>query len=213
MLEADEEFIDIVSAVDNALYSAGISYANTIHIFDDEQADKWVEKVYNQDAQYKYVGPYVEKGIDNLFMLQGKRDLHRRWWLAKRFSIYDAKYVSGTYKSQAVEIKCLNGTEAGQQFTITAGYPLDYGYGINNIPRDFGVTLEIGESHTFTTEEVVNLGDPIRIYGAPNIASLDFSSMASRLAVVTMANIYDEALGTKLTRLVLGSSSLSINFS
>jgi hypothetical protein len=151
MLEADEEFKNIVSTVDNALYSAGISYANTIAMFDDEQADKWVEKVYNQDAQYKYVGPYVEKGIDNLFMLQGKRDLHRRWWLAKRFAIYDAKYVSGTYKSQAVELKCLNDTVAGQQFSITAGYPLDYGYGINNIPRSFGITLGIGESHTFTT--------------------------------------------------------------
>lgn len=207
MLEADEEFIDIVSAVDNALYSAGISYANTIRIFDEEQADKWVEKVYNQDAQYKYVGPYNEKGINNLFMLQGKRDLHRRWWLAKRFSIYDAKYVSGTYKSQAVEVKCLNGTEAGQKFSIVAGYPIDYGYGINNVPRDFGVSLEVGESYEFTTEEVVNVGDPVRIYGAPNIAEIDFSKMSDRLAVVTIANVYDENLGTKLTKLVLGNAS------
>ena len=207
MLEADDEFKDIVSAVDNALYSAGISYANTIRIFDKEQADKWVEKVYNQDAQYKYVGPYVEKGIDNLFMLQGKRDLHRRWWLAKRFSIYDAKYVSGSYKSQAIEIKCLNGTEAGQKFSIVAGYPLDYGYGINNIPRDFGVSLEIGDAYEFTTKEVVNLGDPVRIYGAPNIAEIDFSKMSDRLAVVTIANVYDENLGTKLAKLVLGNVS------
>lgn len=207
MLEADDEFKDIVSEVDNALYSAGISYANTIRIFDEEQADKWVEKVYNQDAQYKYVGPYVEKGIDNLFMLQGKRDLHRRWWLAKRFSIYDAKYVSGTYKSQAIEIKCLNGTEAGQKFSIVAGYPLDYGYGINNVPRDFGVSLGVGDAYEFTTEEVINLGDPVRIYGAPNIAEIDFSKMSDRLAVVTIANVYDENLGTKLTKIVLGNAS------
>ena len=209
MLEADEEFKSIVSAIDNALYSAGISYANTIKVFDEEQADKWVEKVYNQDAQYKYVGPYVEKGIDNLFMLQGKRDLHRKWWLAKRFSIYDAKYVSGTYKSQAVELKCLNGTAAGQSFKVTAGFPLDYGYGINNVPREFGIALDAGESYTFATKEVVNLGDPIRIYGAPNIAELDLSPMASRLAVVTIANVYDESLGTKLTKLVLGKSGVS----
>lgn len=205
MLQDDEEFIDIVSAVDNALYSAGISYANTIRIFDDEQADKWVERVYNQDAQYKYVSPYVEKGIDNLFMLQGKRDLHRRWWLAKRFSIYDAKYVSGTYKSQAVELKCINGTLAGQQFTIRAGYPLDYGYGINNVPRDFGITLDVGDYYTFTTEEVVNLGDPIRIYGSINIAELDLSLMSKQLAVVTVTNVNDSVLGTKLTKLIVGN--------
>ena len=207
MFEADEEFKNIVSEVDNALYSAGISYANTIRMFDEEQADKWVEKVYNQDAQYKYVGPFNEKGIDNLFMLQGKRDLHRRWWLAKRFSIYDAKYVSGTYKSQAVELKCLNGTAAGQRFSVKAGYPLDYGFGINNVPREFGVSLNVGDSHTFETREVVNLGDPIRIYGAPHIAELDLSEMSSRLAVITVANVYDESLGTKLTKLVVGGQT------
>lgn len=208
MLEADTEFMQIVSAVDNALYSAGISYANTIKIFDEEQADKWVERVYNQDAQYKYVGPYIEKGIDNLFMLQGKRDIHRRWWLAKRFSIYDAKFVSGTYKSQAFEFKCINGTPAGQQFSITAGYPLDYGYGINNVPRVTNISLNVGESHTFITEEVINLGDPVRVYAAPNIATIDLSPMADKLAVVTVTNAYDKALGTRLTKLIIGNTSM-----
>lgn len=214
MLETDEEFINIVAKVDNALYSAGISYDNTIRIFDEEQADKWVEKVYNQDATYKYISPYVDKGVDNLFMLQGKRDLHRRWWLAKRFAIYDAKYVSGQYKSLSVELKCTNGTPTGQEFTVTAGYPIDYGYGINNLPRKFGVPLEIGESYTFSTSEVVNLGDPIRIYGAPNIAELDLSKMADRLAVVTISNVYEKALGTRLTKLVVGSptaNNLQVN--
>lgn len=206
MLEADEEFMSIVSTVDNALYSAGISYNNTIKIFDEEQAGKWVEKVYNQDATYKYISPYVEKGVNNLFMLQGKRDLHRRWWLAKRFAIYDAKYVSGQYKSLSIELKCINGTDAGQEFIVAAGYPLDYGYGINNLPREYGVSLDVGESHTFRTSEVVNLGDPIRIYGAPNIAELDLSAMADRLAVVTVTNVYEAALGSKLTKLVLGRS-------
>ena len=78
MLENDSEFQEIVAKVDNALYSAGISYLNTVKIFDTEQADKWAERVYNQDAQYKYIGPYNEKGVNNLFMLQGKRDLHHK---------------------------------------------------------------------------------------------------------------------------------------
>ena len=208
MLEADEEFNEIVSAVDNALYSAGISYINTIRVFDDEQADKWVERVYNQDAQYKYIGPFIEKGVDNLFMLQGKRELHRKWWLAKRYSIFDAKYVSGTYKSQAVELKCINGTPEGQQFTIKAGMPLDYGYGINNVPKVYGVTLNRGESHTFTTSEVLNVGDPIRIYGAPNIEELDLSEMSSRLTQVSIAGVYDEALGTMLKKLVIGKTGV-----
>ena len=209
MLEADTEFMEIVRTVDNALYSAGISYNECVRIFDEEQADKWVERVYNQDSEYKYVGPYVNQGINNLFMLQGKRDLHRRWWLSKRFSIYDAKFVSGEYKSQAVELKCMNDTPAGQQFTIKAGYPLDYGYGINNVPRQTGATLNAGESHTFSTSEVVNLGDPIRIYGAPNIEEIDLSAMANRLAVVTINNVYSESLGTRLKKFILGGEGVN----
>lgn len=142
-------------------------------------------------------------------MMQGSRDLHRRWWLSKRFSIFDAKYVSGTYKSDAVEIKCLNGTEAGQQFTITAGYPLDYGYGINNKPREKGVTLNIGDSYTFTTQEVVNVGDPIRIYGAPNISELDLSRMTGRLATLTVTNANSDTLGTKMKKLVVGNPNVA----
>lgn len=211
MIEADEEFMTIVQKMDNALYSAGISYINVVKMLDEEQADKWVERVYNQDAQYKYIGPYSEKGINNLFMLQGKRDLHRKWWLAKRFSIYDAKFITGPYKSQAIEFKCINGTPANQQFTIVSGYPINYGYGVNDEPRDTGIFLDIEDSHTFTTTEVLNVGDPVRIYGAPNIKALDLSSMASKLATISVAAVYDDNLGTCFTKLILGSNSSTNN--
>lgn len=207
MLEADTEFINLVRRMDNALYSAGISYINSIKMFDEEQADKWVERVYNQDAQYKYIGPYSEKGINNLFMLQGKRDLHRKWWLAKRFSIYDAKFVTGPYKSQAIEFKCINGTPANQRFSITAGYPMNYGYGVNDEPRETGISLNIGDSHTFTTTEVLNVGDPVRIYGAPNIKALDLVPIANKIATLSLSGVYDDNLGTCLTNLQLGSDT------
>lgn len=207
MLEADTEFMNLVKRMDNALYSAGISYINSIKMFDEEQADKWVERVYNQDAQYKYIGPYSEKGIDNLFMLQGKRDLHRKWWLAKRFSIYDAKFVTGPYKSQAIEFKCINGTPSGQSFNITAGTSMSYGYGVNNDPRTVGIQLNKGESYTFSTNEVLNIGDPVRIYGAANISAVDLSPMINFIAEINIANVYDESLGTSLATLILGNTT------
>lgn len=209
MLEADSEFMQIVKDVDNALYSAGISYKDCVKVFDEEQADKWVERVYNQDSEYKYIGPYVNKGINNLEMLQGKRDLHRRWWLSKRFSIYDAKFVSGEYKSNAVELKCMNGTPKGQRFSIKSGYPIDYGFGSNDLPRESGVYLAAGESHTFEIAEDMFRGDPIRIYAAPNIAELDLSSMANRLAEVKIAGVYTEELGTRLKKLILGGEGVN----
>lgn len=205
LLEADDEFMAIVRQVDEALYVAGLRYDNVIAMFDEEQAGKWVERVYNQDAQYKYIGPYTEKGVNNLFMLQGNRSQHRKFWLAKRFSYFDSIFVSGAYKAQAIEIKCIDNTPAGQKFTITAGTNMDYGYGINNVARASNITLDEGAKHTFTTEETVNRGDPIRIYAAPNIAGLDLSAMTDRLAVVTIDNVFDASLGTKFKELIIGN--------
>lgn len=206
LLEADAEFMAVVRQVDEALYVAGLRYDEVIKMFDEEQAGKWVERVYNQDAQYKYISPYAEKGVNNLFMLQGNRSQHRKFWLAKRFSYFDSIFVSGAYKAQAIEIKCIDNTPAGQKFTITAGTDMDYGYGINNVARASNITLDEDETHTFATEETVNRGDPIRIYAAPNIKGLDLSAMADRLAVVTIDNVFDASLGTKFKELIIGNS-------
>lgn len=205
LLEADNEFMAIVRQVDEALYVAGLRYDNVIAMFDEEQAGKWVERVYNQDAQYKYIGPYAEKGVNNLFMLQGNRSQHRKFWLAKRFSYFDSIFVSGDYKAQAIEIKCIDNTPSGQKFTITAGTNMDYGYGINNVARSSNITLDENATHTFTTEETINRGDPIRIYAAPNIKGLDLSAMTDRLAVVTIDNVFDASLGTKFKELIIGN--------
>ena len=207
--EADSEFMDVVSIVDNALYVAGLRYDEVIKMFNEEQAAKWVERVYNQDAEYKYLLPFVNSSTDNLFMLQGSRSSHRSWWLSKRFALYDSLFVSGNYKDRNISFKCLNDTQPGQQFTITSGTDMNYGYGVNNGIREVGVHLPKGDSHTFTTTDTLNLGDVIKIFAAANLSELDVSPMGSRIAVFDCTASVDAALGSKLKRLILGGSSVS----
>ena len=204
--EADTEFMDIVSIVDNALYSAGLRYDEVISIFNDEQADKWVERVYNQDAEYKYLLPYVNQATNNLFMLQGARSSHRSWWLSKRFSLYDSIFLSGNYKDRNISFKCLNDTQPGQQFSITAGTAMNYGYGVNNGVRETGIALGVNGTHTFTTTDTLNLGDVVKVFAAANLLSLDLSRMADRLSVLDCSAASDPALGSKLKKLVLGGA-------
>lgn len=204
LLEADEEFMQLVKDVDNALYTAGLRYDNVINIFDNEQSDKWNERIYNQDAQYKYIGPYTDAGNNNLLMLQGKRQSHRRWWLSNRFSLYDSKFVSGDFKGKAFEFKVINNTEPGWYFTIKAGKTMDYGYGVYN-PIETGISLNEGESHQFTIQQTLNIGDPVRIYSAANLMSVDLNNILSRLSNVELNNVYNETLGTKLKELILGN--------
>lgn len=202
-LEADEEFMRMVSEVDNALFAAGLSYANVIDMFDNKQCNIWCERVYNQDSQYKYIGPYTDSGVNNLYMLQGKRQSHRRWWLSRRFNFLDSKFVSGDYKSNTFEIK-VAGAPIGVEFSLTAGFDMDYGYGVNNVPIETGVSLVEGQSHTFTTKQVLNIGDPLRIYSAVNLKEVDVHNFIEYMSTVTVDKVYNEVLGTKLKRLILG---------
>lgn len=205
MLEADPEFMEIVSKVDSALYTAGLSYANVIKEFDTEQTDKWCERVYNQDAQYKYVGPFRSNGTNNLFMLQGSRKSHRRWWLSRRFNLIDGKLVSGAYKDNVFEVK-LAGAPIGLRFSIIAGFDMNYGYGVNNIPIESGIHLRAGESHEFTTKSVLNVGDPLRLYTAPNIRKIDISEFMPYLSQLSMAGVLSSEIGTALEELVINKS-------
>ena len=207
-LTADTEFMDIVSIVDNALYSAGLRYDEVIAEFNEEQADKWVERVYNQDAEYKYLLPYVNQATNNLFMLQGSRSSHRSWWLSKRFSLYDSLFLSGAYRDRNISFKCLNDTQPGQQFTITAATGMNYGYGVNNGIRETGVELAKDETHTFTTTDTLNLGDVVKVFAAANILKLDLSKVAPRLAVLDCSAASDPSLGSRMKQLVLGGEDI-----
>lgn len=216
MLEADTEFMSIVKEMDRALYTVGISYDNVIKVLDKEQADKWVERVYNQDAQYKYIGPYNNKGTNYLSLLQGKRDLHRKWWLAKRFAKYDAEFVSGDYAARAISLK-LNGLPASNFrdnfFSITAGYTMKYGYGVNNIPKVTGVEVAENANYTFgipadSQIDVLNVGDPVNIYGAPYIKGLDLSAAAGYLNTLDITYLNDNLGNNNLTELILGGNNI-----
>ena len=205
-LTNDAEFMEIVSIVDNALYSAGLRYDEVIAMFNDEQADKWVERVYNQDAEYKYLLPYVNQATNNLFMLQGSRSSHRSWWLSKRFSLYDSLFLSGAYRDRNISFKCLNDTQPNQKFSITAATSMNYGYGVNNGVRETGVELSVNESHTFTTTDTLNLGDVVKVFAAANLLEFNLSQMANRIAVLDCSASSDPSLGSKMKRLVLGGA-------
>lgn len=204
MLEQDDEFMNIVQKVDVALYIAGLKYADVIDMFDNKQADAWSQRVYNYDATYKYLNPYTRNGVNNLFMLQGSRSTHRKFWLQRRFNLYDSKFVSGAFKSNVFEIKFINDTPANQSFTITAANKLYYGYGINELVTESGIKLLNGESHTFSTPRVLNLGDPVRIYGVTELDTIDVSACANR---INQLSVSSNTNCNNFTKLICGSTT------
>ena len=203
--DQDEEFQEIVRVADQGI-SKTMTYKKAISMFDDEQVGKWCERIYNKDADYKYLGPYiadwtyegddegVQAFVDKLFMLQGPRTAHRRWWMSKRFSLFDGKWNSGDFATKFVEVKCDYGA-IGDTFGAVAGANAYFGYSINGKIFDVndgepeymgGATTEFAANDAIDWKlyKNIQIGDPIAIFGSTDMLELNLSGLSKNLSSV-----------------------------
>ena len=207
--EADDECMAMVREVDAALQQGGLTYDKVLKVFNDDFSSKWCERVYNQDAEYKYIAPYTDKGLNYLSSLQGSRKAHREWWLSQRFSLLDAKYVDGDFRADVIQMLIPADGVKQYNFSITAAQELYFGWGVNNVVKESGVHLKKGESHTFTTNQAFAIGDPVRIYAGPEIASVDIHEMGNVLSHLNVNGAYSERKGTGLEKLIIGGEGVT----
>ena len=217
-LDADDDFQYIVRIADQGL-SKTMTYKKAIEMFDVEQVGKWCERIYNKDADYKYVNPYVadwtytgeddkaENFTDKLFMLQGSRTAHRRWWLSKRFSLFDGKWGSGDFPTKYIEVKCDYGS-IGDTFSAVAGSNAYFGYQINNKTfgsPEGGVTEEYKANSTINWKlfKNIQIGDPIAIYGSTDMLELNLMGLSKNLSSVLFYFGNNTDITNKLERLYL----------
>lgn len=212
MLEADTEFMTYyVPETDSALFSGGLTYADALRYFNVNQSDKWCERVYNQDAEYKYIKPYTNGTVNELVKMHGSRKAHRTWWLSKRFQLMDAKFSNINYRGKHIHMK-LEGAK-GAEFTIKASDYMYFGCEYNKNPWAMGVELNKGEEYTFykpsADEDPVNgkdfaQGDPIYIYSPLYIEELDLSKISSYIYVLEFGKLLDEVTTPRMKKLIIG---------
>ena len=217
-LDADDEFKnEILPLVDQGI-SKTMTYETAIRMFDVEQVGKWCERIYNKDADYKYITPYIgswtyegddenaDNFADKLFMLQGSRTAHRRWWLSRRFNLFDGKWTSGEFPKKYIEVKCNYGS-LGDKFSAVAGSDAYFGYKINNInrPGKYGEVFEYktGDSINWELFKTIQIGDPIAIYGAVDMTELNLIGLSKNLTSLAFYFGQQNDIENKLERLYL----------
>lgn len=222
--EADTDFMEYVPTIDAELHEkiTALSYANAINMFNGEQAGKWCERVYNWDAQVKYIDTYSERdsameeankeggddtaSFNYLLNVQGPRSAHREWWLAKRFNIFDSYYTTGSFKSDVITFKCNGPSEQDDIAKITSGEDIYYGFYRNNPDSAYKTptTIKPGEKWDLTVTRDSTIGEPHAVFGSPNIEAIDFRPIAYRLTELQMSGIRNNEIGTKLKSLLIG---------
>lgn len=90
------------------------SLSTLLSAYNTDQADKWNETMMTEDAVYKYKRPWQDGYKDGsgeevkdiqpytnnyLYAAQGRRSLHRQWWLSNRLNYLDSKYLPTSYGS------------------------------------------------------------------------------------------------------------------
>ena len=203
--EADPECMALAREVDNALYSAGLTYANMVRMFDEEQCDKWCERIYNDNGIYKYIQPFKEKGSAVLYMLQGSRKSYRRWWLQHRMDLYDAMWATGAFRNRIVRF-IAEGAEGGT-FRITSASDTYFGYGINSVIQESGVRVEKNAVHDFTISRTLAIGDPVSVYNANNISRIDLSDFAAKMTTLYINQAVGNDGKSSLKSLILGDGT------
>lgn len=165
----EEAFADEIKNKYHELRKEKLTYDNIYETYVTNISDKFVEASYNEDAEYKYVGPLVENGDSTyLYAAQGDRIEHFKYLLENRIIYLDSKYEYGDYNSNYATMR-LYTTSA--DFDITP-YTTQY------IKIKFGSTLKgtkcaAGQITKITQPPGLEFNDTETIiYGASEIANL-----------------------------------------
>ena len=81
-----------------------ITYEEVEQRFENHQ-NTWNEAIFNEDAYFKYIRPFVEDGENNLYMCLGSKAEQRKWWLYNRFRYIDSKYTAGYATTATLQMR------------------------------------------------------------------------------------------------------------
>lgn len=77
-----------------------LTYENILHYYVENISSQFSASEYNEDSEFKYVGPLVDEGnATYLYAAQGNRQDYFRWIVKKRLYYLDSKYEYGDYNN------------------------------------------------------------------------------------------------------------------
>ena len=189
-------FSNELQAMYRNLRSTGaLSYAKVEQMFEEHQG-KWAEAIYNEDAQFKYILPFINDNANYLYMLLGSKAEQRKWWLYNRFRYIDSKYIAGDARTDTIFLR----PYAVDDITITP-----YADIYATVAWDATITQERasrGSSVTLECPYQSMNGNIVTVYSSSQLASIgDLSGL--KVGQIDISN------ATRLQSLKVGDSDPS----
>ena len=198
-----------------------MSNSTIFNMFDTEQSAKFCERIYNLDAQNKYVRPKtqgVEVNNDGsvtnvkysyLEAMQGNRKAHRHWWVTNRMGLFDARYSTGQYTATDISFKGNSAAGATVRATPARDFYFEFRREGDTMTHD-AVTKDNEWSYTYG--QTANIGTIFHLYGGEWMKKLDLGDWGgfTDMSLPNLPVLEELVLGNSsktyaLTELVLGT--------
>ena len=194
---------DITAFYNNLRNNKLVTYDSVMKVLYGEQISKVCESLYNYDAIVKYRDPLLETGENKLFVAQGNRLDHLKWWLFNRFNYSDSRHIASDFKENYMTLRIYTpetygSVEPNADVTVTpyADQYIQVKYDENS----FSERGTHDEPVTITAPEQTFNDTPLIIYGASRISDIgDLSPL--------YPGTVDVAKGVKLKQLIIGNSA------
>lgn len=95
---------------------------DTIEKMYETHQSKWPAAIFNEDAYYKYIKPYIETSAPYLGMCLGSKEHQRKWWMYNRFRFLDSKYETGDAAGDEHQITFRANGVAGDRTIVIVPY-------------------------------------------------------------------------------------------
>ena len=179
-----------------------LTYESVLAIYYNEQLEDICEAQYNADAKYKYLDPLLSDNISTyLYIAQGSRINHMKYWVYNRFKYMDSKYKAESYKDNYATFRLYtpsswSGVKPNADFVIT---PFTSQYiGVKYGSYELYTRTTANTPTTINAPEMTFNDTETIVYGADTILSLgDLSNK--------YAGTVDVSKATKISELILGS--------
>ena len=206
-------FASEIRSMYQSLRSSGaLSYGKVEQMFEEHQS-AWPEAIFNEDAWFKYILPFVEENQDYLYMLQGSKAEQRKWWLYNRFRYIDSKYNAGDALSDYIYLRGY----AVSDITITpyadiyptvlwASTRLTQARGKRNTATVIQCplsSLNETEIHIYSASQLASVGD----LSGLQLDRADFSS-ATRIQSIKIGDASQSFSNARIKTLTLGNNVL-----
>ena len=198
-----------------------MSNSTIFNMFDTEQSAKFCERIYNLDAQNKYVEPKtlgVEVNQDGsvtnvkysyLEAMQGNRKAHRHWWVTNRMGLFDARYSAGQYTATDISFKGNSAAGATVRATPARDFYFEFRREGDTMTHD---AVAKNAEWSYTYGQMANIGTIFHLYGGEWMKKLDLGDWGgfTDMSLPNLPVLEELVLGNSsktyaLTELVLGT--------